>query len=87
MSTSPTSSPFIRAAVSAIQRLYPPQLADKSFDNTGLLLEAPFDRSKHDRLKNEVLLTIDLTTAVADEAIKRGSGLVLAYRESLESLL
>lgn len=45
-----------------------------------MLLEAPFDRSR--RQKNSVLLAIDLTTAVADEAIRRKDSAVVAYRMS-----
>ncbi|RMD42359.1 hypothetical protein DV735_g2760, partial [Chaetothyriales sp. CBS 134920] len=36
-----TCSPFTRAVVQSMRALYPECLADKSFDNTGLLLEAP----------------------------------------------
>ncbi|EAW06877.1 Nif3-like dinuclear metal center hexameric protein [Aspergillus clavatus NRRL 1] len=71
------SSPFTRAVVSSMRKLYPESLADKSFDNTGLLLEAPFNPAR--RQKNSVLLTIDLTKAVADEAIKRKDSVVVAY--------
>ncbi|KAL4955674.1 NGG1p interacting factor 3 [Aspergillus filifer] len=76
-SLAPTSSPFTRAVVSSMRKLYPESLADKSFDNTGLLLEAPFHPSR--RQNNSVLLTIDLTRAVADEAIKRKDSVVVAY--------
>ncbi|KAJ5168011.1 uncharacterized protein N7482_003605 [Penicillium canariense] len=76
-SATPTCSPFTRAVVSSMRKLYPEALADKSFDNTGLLLEAPFDPAR--RQKNSVLLAIDLTTAVADEAIKRQDSAVVAY--------
>lgn len=47
-----------------------------------VLLEAPFDPSR--RQKNSVLLAIDLTTAVADEAIKRRDSAIVAYRETLQ---
>ncbi|KAJ5230779.1 hypothetical protein N7489_011487 [Penicillium chrysogenum] len=70
-------SPFTNAVVSSMRKLYPEALADKSFDNTGLLLEAPFDKSRIQ--KNSVLLTIDLTTAVADEAIKNRNSIIVAY--------
>ncbi|KAL8722676.1 MAG: hypothetical protein Q9225_000908 [Loekoesia sp. 1 TL-2023] len=60
-----------------MRKLYPEALADKSFDNTGLLLEAPFDPIR--RQMNSVLLTIDLTKAVADEAIERKDCVVVAY--------
>ncbi|KAJ5379938.1 uncharacterized protein N7496_002366 [Penicillium cataractarum] len=72
-----TCSPFTQAVVSSMRKLYPEALADKSFDNTGLLLEAPFEPTR--RQKNSVLLAIDLTTAVADEAIKRQDSAVVAY--------
>ncbi|CAI7610864.1 unnamed protein product [Penicillium crustosum] len=70
-------SPFTNVVVSSMRKLYPEALADKSFDNTGLLLEAPFDKSRIQT--NSVLLTIDLTTAVADEAIKNRNSVVVAY--------
>ena len=43
-----------------------------------VLLEAPFDPIR--RQMNSVLLTIDLTKAVADEAIERKDCVVVAYR-------
>ncbi|KAJ5374824.1 hypothetical protein N7517_006830 [Penicillium concentricum] len=70
-------SPFTNCVVSAMRKLYPEALADKSFDNTGLLLEAPFDNSRIQN--NSVLLAIDLTTAVADEAIEKRHSVVVAY--------
>jgi putative NIF3 family GTP cyclohydrolase 1 type 2 len=45
-----------------------------------VLLEAPFEPSR--RQKNSVLLAIDLTTAVADEAIRRQDSAIVAYRMS-----
>jgi import inner membrane translocase subunit TIM54 len=44
-----------------------------------VLLESPFD-PKH-QLKNSVLLTTDLTKAVADEAIARRDSIIVAYRK------
>ena len=44
-----------------------------------VLLEAPH-RKNH--LKNSVLLTVDLTKGVADEAIRRKDSVVIAYREA-----
>ncbi|KAM3083297.1 hypothetical protein ACMFMG_003952 [Clarireedia jacksonii] len=75
MSTT-TSSPFTQIVVSAMRKLYPEKLADNSFDNTGLLLEAPH-RQNH--LKNSVLLTIDLTKGVANEAIQRKDSVIVTY--------
>ncbi|KAJ4992631.1 hypothetical protein SVAN01_02014 [Stagonosporopsis vannaccii] len=77
MSALTNSAPFSRAVVRAMQKLYPKALADNSWDNTGLLLEAPFEPSR--RQDNTVLLTIDLTKAVADEAIALKSSIVVAY--------
>lgn len=81
------SSPLTRLAVTALQNLYPESLADGSFDNTGLLLEAPdLSSSSGGKKRSKVLLTIDLTTAVADEAVARGAGVVVAYRKSFSHL-
>lgn len=77
MSATTTSAPFSKAVVQAMRKLYPQALADNSWDNTGLLLEAPFVDSR--RQSNTVLLTIDLTKAVADEAIALKSSIVIAY--------
>lgn len=71
-------SQFSKAVVTAMRKLYPEQLADKSFDNTGLLLEAPHNEQA--KLKNRVLLTIDLTKAVTEEAIQKRCGAIVAYR-------
>ena len=46
--------------------------------NPKVLLEAPFDPIR--RQMNSVLLTIDLTKAVADEAIERKDCVVVSYR-------
>jgi len=64
-----------------MRKLYPESLADKSFDNTGLLLEAPHDASRTPPLQETVLLTIDLTNAVADEAIQGRHSVVVSYRK------
>ncbi|KAF2436151.1 NGG1p interacting factor 3 [Tothia fuscella] len=77
MNSNVATAPFSRAVVSAMRKLYPEKLADKSWDNTGLLLEAPFDPLR--RQMNSVLLTIDLTTAVVDEAIERDDSVIVAY--------
>lgn len=78
MTSSRTSTaPFSRAVVNAMRKLYPEALADSSWDNTGLLLEAPFDPIR--RQMNSVLLTVDLTKAVVDEAIERNDSIVVAY--------
>lgn len=49
-----------------------------------VLLESPY-RKGH--LRNSVLLTVDLTKGVADEAIRRKDSVIIAYRESAFHLL
>lgn len=48
----------------AWERIAPLQLADKSWDNVGTMIESPFPSSG-----KQVLLTIDLTTSVCKEAL------------------
>lgn len=73
-----SSKRAVKTIVSSIQKLYPRALADSSWDNTGLLLECPLD-TEPEKEKLNVLLTIDLTTSVVDEAIRNNSGVVMAY--------
>ena len=74
----------LKQVVSAIEELAPPALAEE-WDNVGLILNPP--RVGPVR---SVLLTIDLTEAVAREAIATRSQLVIAYHppifEPLRSL-
>ncbi|KAI9654371.1 MAG: hypothetical protein M1821_006687 [Bathelium mastoideum] len=79
MASPPATAPFSKAVVNVMRKLYPEHLADKSWDNTGLLLEAPFDPLR--RQMNSVLLTVDLTKAVADEAIERNDSIIVAYHK------
>lgn len=60
-----------------VQKFYPIRLADKTWDNTGLLVDASSDESTKDLCN--ILLTIDLTQSVAEEAVKNKANLVLAY--------
>lgn len=43
-----------------------------------MLLEAPYDPDRKQR--NSVLLTIDLTRGVAEEAIRRQDSIIISYR-------
>lgn len=54
-------------------------MADKTWDNTGLLVDASQDEPSSASDKVNVLLTIDLTQDVAAEAIKQKSNLIMAY--------
>lgn len=61
---------------------YPENLADKSWDNTGLLINCSVPEDNNNTVpttKPKVLLTVDLTNAVAKEAITHGCNLIIAY--------
>jgi putative NIF3 family GTP cyclohydrolase 1 type 2 len=67
-----------------MQKLYPLEFADRSWDNVGLLLEPP-PQCRHVKTRPTVMLTTDLTTSVADEALDYdGSGIetIVTYRLS-----
>ena len=74
--------PLTKLVQQSMQKLYPLALADRSWDNVGLLLEPPFPRPRKDFTRPTVLLTVDLTTAVAKEALDPGSGVetIVTYR-------
>jgi len=65
-----------------MQKLYPLALADKAWDNVGILLEPPLPRPKPTHTRPKVLLTIDLSVAVAQEALDEKSGVetIVTYR-------
>lgn len=59
-----------------MNNIAPLSLADNSWDNTGLLLEAPIPREN----ANGILLTIDLTLDVVNEAINNPNiGVIISY--------
>jgi Duf34/NIF3 (NGG1p interacting factor 3) len=68
-----------------MQKLYPLELADGAWDNVGLLLEPTVQRPREEGVTPKVLLTIDLTTAVTDEALEDASGVeaIVTYRTCL----
>ncbi|KAL1899210.1 hypothetical protein Sste5346_003132 [Sporothrix stenoceras] len=72
------TNPFTRAVVEEMRTMYPEELADRSWDNVGLLLEnskLPTDKPGRER----VLLTNDLTPDVVDEAIAYKVSVIVAY--------
>jgi len=70
---SESSAPSRADLYAAVQDIAPFELAE-SWDNVGVLLD-PFGTDEIER----VLLTIDLTEAVADEAIGWGADAIVAY--------
>ncbi|CAK9441278.1 uncharacterized protein LODBEIA_P51470 [Lodderomyces beijingensis] len=69
----------VQRVVNAIQKFYPIALADKTWDNTGLLVDSSFEEATTTASPIKVLLTIDLTQAVAEEAINKNVKFIMAY--------
>ena len=61
---------------------YPEELADRSWDNVGLLV----DNADAPNAKPKVMVVNDLTYQVAMDAIAQGVSVIVSYRESLFSL-
>ncbi|KAI1424168.1 GTP cyclohydrolase 1 type 2/Nif3 [Xylaria sp. FL1777] len=71
---------FSDAVVQAMRIMYPEELADKSWDNTGLLLDqAPSFPERGSSSRPTVLLTNDLTQTVVDEALEKGASIIVCY--------
>lgn len=71
------SSPALKRVVAGIQKVYPLELAERSWDNVGLLVDSGSSGAKSGPFR--ILLTIDLTRAVCAEALVKNIDLVLAY--------
>ncbi|GJJ13135.1 hypothetical protein Clacol_007385 [Clathrus columnatus] len=69
---------MLKLVTRALERVAPFRLAEK-WDNVGVLLEAPYPRSNATR----VLLTIDLTPAVLEEALGTPTSVIVAYHPSI----
>lgn len=69
----------LNKALEVIRAAFPEKYADKSFDNTGLLIDCSSNEESHANNAVKMLLTVDLTSRVADEAVKQGCNLILAY--------
>ncbi|KAF7544048.1 hypothetical protein G7Z17_g10257 [Cylindrodendrum hubeiense] len=71
------SSTFTKAVVESMQKLYPEELADRKWDNVGLLIgNSETDSQKK---KPRVLVTNDLTFQVAVDAIGQGASVIVSY--------
>ncbi|KAI1770973.1 NGG1p interacting factor 3 [Hypoxylon cercidicola] len=79
MATPPTN--LTEAVVAAMKTLFPEELADSAWDNTGLLLgQAPLSSPEPtNESRGTVLLTNDLTAAVVDEAMEEGAKMIICY--------
>ncbi|KAK3897616.1 GTP cyclohydrolase 1 type 2/Nif3 [Staphylotrichum tortipilum] len=68
---------FTHQVVKAMRSLYPEELADRAWDNVGLLQENINPASG--TVPPRVLLTNDLTPRVAEEAIKKQASVIVSY--------
>jgi len=68
---------FTQLVVNSMKKLYPEELADRSWDNVGLLLGNSESDSK--KRKPVVLVTNDLTFQVAVDAIGQGASVIVSY--------
>ncbi|KDE04193.1 hypothetical protein, variant 1 [Microbotryum lychnidis-dioicae p1A1 Lamole] len=83
-SFSTVRSPVLNHLLAAVERLTPLQLAG-SWDNVGVMIEAPYPRQEI-KGKKQVLTCIDLTTAVTEEALASSStAAVLTYHPPIFS--
>ncbi|KAM0552035.1 hypothetical protein ACHAPJ_008145 [Fusarium lateritium] len=70
-------STFTKAVVESMQKLYPEEIADRSWDNVGLLVgNSETDTKKG---KPRVLVTNDLTFQVAVDAIAQSASVIVSY--------
>ncbi|XDG05216.1 hypothetical protein ABKA04_004831 [Annulohypoxylon sp. FPYF3050] len=79
----PPAASLTDAVVAAMRTLFPEELADRAWDNTGLLLgQAPLPPSpgNEKEVGGTVLLTNDLTSAVVDEALEERAKMIVCYR-------
>lgn len=80
-------TPLIHTSHTHNRHSYPEELADRRWDNVGLLLgniETPASRQPKSPV---VLLTNDLTYAVAEEAIQKNASVIVSYRTFYPSLI
>ncbi|KAF9164691.1 hypothetical protein BGX21_001630 [Mortierella sp. AD011] len=72
---------LLARVLKSMERIAPQSLAEQAWDNVGLLVEAPYPRTRAAATTPQrVFLTIDFTSAVVDEALNDPSvGVIIAY--------
>ncbi|KXH67591.1 hypothetical protein CSAL01_03630 [Colletotrichum salicis] len=74
------SSPsFTAQVVAAMRKHYPEEIADRRWDNVGLLLDNIATSATATPKNPVVLLTNDLTYAVAEEAVQKNASVIVSY--------
>ncbi|CAE6487976.1 unnamed protein product [Rhizoctonia solani] len=73
---------LVRAVIRSFDHKIAPLRLAESWDNVGLLLESPKLRSNG---ASKVMLTIDLTPAVVEEALANDTGVIVAYHPPIFS--
>jgi dinuclear metal center YbgI/SA1388 family protein len=77
------SPSFTDTVINAVKKLFPEELADSAWDNTGLLLgEAPLPAgysALRQRSPATVFLTNDLTGPVVEEALNEDARIIICY--------
>lgn len=73
---------LVRAVIRSFEHKIAPLRLAESWDNVGLLLESPKLRSNG---ASKVMLTIDLTPAVVEEALANDTGVIVAYHPPIFS--
>lgn len=79
-------SSTLKVVTDAMNKLYPLKYADNSWDNTGLLVDSSIPDVENNNVGTKeanILLTIDLTEAVAQEAIDKKCNVIIAYHPFL----
>lgn len=69
---------ILKETMEAMRRIAPLQLADMSFDNVGILLQAPPAPNPTQSEKLGIMLAIDLTTDVCDEILSSPENIKVA---------
>ncbi|SNX82158.1 related to Ngg1p-interacting factor 3 [Melanopsichium pennsylvanicum] len=75
------ANPILAHTMEAMRRIAPLELADTSFDNVGILLQAPSpisESSSSQSHKHGIMLAIDLTTDVCQEILSSPNNIKLA---------
>ena len=66
--------------ISNLYPSFPEEIAERAWDNVGLLL-GNIETASSSEKAPVVLVTNDLTYAVAQEAVEKGASIIISYRQ------